>query len=237
MSGHSHWKTVKRTKDADAKRRSLLFSKASKAISLAVKEKGSNIETNPSLRIAIEKAKEVHMPKENIEKAIKKGTGETKEGQLESFLFEAYGPGGTAFLAEGITDNKNRSLSEFKQIINKFNGKVAEPGSVKWMFEEKGLLIIPFLKNNKESIELSIIEANADNYQEQDQEFYVTVKKESLEKSKTFFEEKNIEIRSFSLSWVPANPIKVSQESQEACQKIFDALDENEDIQEIYSNF
>lgn len=137
MSGHSHAKTVKRVKEAEDKKRSQTFSKMARLISVAVKEKGSDPESNPKLRVAIDAARAANMPKENIERAIKKGSGDTETERLETVLFEAYGPGGIAIIMEGITDNKNRTLGEIKKILSQKNGKLVSEGAVKWMFEVK----------------------------------------------------------------------------------------------------
>jgi len=183
MSGHSHWKTVKRGKEAEDKKRGQIFSKLSREISVAAREKGGNPETNPTLRIAIEKAKGFNLPKENIERAIKRGTGELAGEELESVLFEAYGPGGIAIIIEGITDNKNRTLGEIKQILNQNGGKLVGEGGVQWMFERK-------------------------------------VKAEEPG----------------SLEWIAKQDIEISEKDKESCQKLFEALDENDSVQEIYSN-
>jgi YebC/PmpR family DNA-binding regulatory protein len=137
MSGHSHWKTVKRTKESEDKKRARIFSKLAQKISVAVKEMGKNPEANPKLRLIIEKSKEFNLPKQNIERAIKKGIGELNGIKLKSVFFEAYGPSGIAIIIKGITDNKNRLLMEIKQILNQNNGKIVNKGSVQWMFERK----------------------------------------------------------------------------------------------------
>lgn len=143
MSGHSHASNIKRKKDAEDSKRGKLFSKLSRLISIAAKEKGGNPESNPRLRQAIEDAKKANMPKDKIEKAVKKGTGEIEGEQINKLIYETYGPGGIAILIEVITDNKNRSVSEIKQILNKYNSKLADQGSVLFMFEEKDSQWIP----------------------------------------------------------------------------------------------
>lgn len=137
MSGHSHWKTVKRTKESEDKKRARIFSKLAQEISVAVKEMGKNPEANPKLRLIIERSKEFNLPKQNIERAIKKSIGELNGIKLKSVFFEAYGPSGIAIIIKGITDNKNRFLMEIKQILNQNNGKIVNKGSVQWMFERK----------------------------------------------------------------------------------------------------
>jgi len=135
MAGHSHARNVKRVKDTEDKKKSLLFSRIAKEISLTAKEKGGDVESNPTLKSLVEKARNMNVPQENIQRAIKKGTGELKGEVLESFLIEAYGPGNVALVVEGITDNRNRSLSEIKSILSNHQGKMTEPGGVRWIFQ------------------------------------------------------------------------------------------------------
>jgi len=181
MSGHSHAKTVKRVKEASDKKRSQIFSKMAKLISVAAREGGGNPDFNPQLRTAIEKAKEFDLPADNIERAVKRGTGELEDVRLEEVVFEAYGPGGAAIVIEGITDNKNRTLSEIKQVLSRHGAKLINEGGLRWMFERR-------------------------------------VKEPG------------------SLEWVPKQEIDLSGQDRESCEKLFEALDENEAVQEIYSN-
>lgn len=183
MSGHSHYATIKHKKALSDAKRSKLFSKLSSLISIAAREKGKDIETNPKLRLAVEKAREANMPSDNIERAIKKGTGELEGQKLEEFLFEAYGPGGVAIIIEGITDNKNRTLSEIKQIMNQNNGKLVGPGGVAWMFERKADPAKPG-----------------------------------------------------ELEWQAKQETEATEQDKASCQKLFEELDENDSVQEIYSN-
>ncbi|MFC1700824.1 YebC/PmpR family DNA-binding transcriptional regulator [Patescibacteria group bacterium] len=177
MSGHSHWSTIKHKKGTMDAKRGKIFSKISRLISIAAKEKGGDPDSNPQLRMAIEKAREANMPKDNIIKAIKKGTGELEGDKIEQIIYEAYGPSGIAIIIEGITDNKNRTLSEIKHILSIFGGKLAQVGSVKYMFD---------YQNGK---------------------------------------------------WISKYPFEITDEkSRKQIVKLFEALDENDDIQEIYSN-
>ncbi len=233
MAGHSHWKNIKRTKDIDAKKKSLIFTRMGKLISLAVKDGGTDINSNPSLKNAIDKAKKANMPKENIEKAIKKGSGEQKEN-LQFFIFECYTPGATALIIEGITDNTNRVLSEIKKILNQFNGKIADPGSVKWLFSKKGLIILE--NKNIKNLDSIIINSGALDFEIKENEVIIYTGPNDLEKIRNNFELNNVNIISSSLLWSPNNKIKVSTEENKSIIKIIDALNENEDIQEIYSN-
>ena len=181
MSGHSHAKTVKRTKESGDKKRGQVFSKMAKVISIAAREGGADPDVNSRLRTAIETAKKWNLPKDNIERAIKKGTGELASEKLEEFLFEAYGPSGVAIIIEGITDNKNRSLGEIKQTLNQYGGKLVGEGGARWLFERK--------------------------MGEQG-----------------------------SLEWVAKQEMEVPEKDKENIQKLFEALDENDSVQEIYSN-
>jgi len=183
MSGHSHAKTILRKKQITDAKRGKIFSKLSRQISIAAKEGGGDPNANPTLRTATERAKILNMPADNIDRAIKKGTGQLPGEKLESVVFEAYGPGGIAIIIEGITDNKNRTVGEIKQILSQNNSKLVGEGGVRWMFERKA-------------------------------------KKEEPG----------------SLEWIAKQDIEVSEKDKESCQKLFEALDENEAVQEIYSN-
>ena len=236
MSGHSHWHSIKHAKAITDAKRSRLFSKLSKEIEVTARE-GGDPEKNPKLRAVIEKAKSAQMPSENIERAIKRGTGELKGEKLEQVLYEAYGPGGTAILIEGITDNKNRTLNEIKQILNQHNGKLAGEGSVKWMFERKGIIKIisnfSFLASKKDETELKIIEAGADDIKWRNDFIEVLTKPEDLDEVEKNLKEKAIEVESSFLGWRAKEEITTNKEKAE---KLFEALDDNEAVQNIYSN-
>jgi len=241
MSGHSHARTIKHAKEITDKKRGQMFSKMARVISVAVKEGGPNPETNTKLKVAIEQAKGFNLPKENIERAIKQATGGAEGANLEEVLFEAYGPGGIAIIVEGITDNKNRTLGEIKQILTQNGGKLVGEGSVKWMFQRKGCIVVDLKLQsedfkNKEKLELMAIEAGALDIYWHDETLDVYTNTEELDKVKKNLEEKGIKIDSVSLDWVPKEEIALNEKTKEACQKLFEALDENEAVQEIYSN-
>ncbi len=196
--------------------------------------------TNASLRLAIDKAKEFNMPKESVERAIKKGTGELADDKLEEFIFEAFGPGGIAVIIEGITDNKNRSLGDIKQIISQHGGKLANEGSVRWLFDNKGVITInpnaqtPMSK--KEDLELLAIEAGAEDIKWRGDNLDVFTKPEEMEKVKKLLEEKQIKVESSIIGWVAKEEITADLKQKEQAEKLFEALDENDAVQEIYSN-
>ena len=243
MSGHSHWASIKHQKGAADAKRGKVFSKITKSIAVAAREGGSDPGSNSKLRMAIEQAKTLNMPKDNIERAIKKGTGELGGEKLEQVTFGAYGPGKIAIIIEGITDNKNRTLGEIKQILSQNRGKLAGEGSVRWLFERKGAITINFQFppagsgiQKKEEIELKAIEAGAEDIYWHDDILDIYTKPEELEKVKNNLEEKEIKIDSSSLDWVPKEMINIEKKEKEACQKLFEELDENNDVQDIYSN-
>jgi len=234
MAGHSHAKNVKRTKDADAKKRSLIFAKMGKNISLLARQGGGDIGSNPALRTMIEKAREMNVPKENIEKAIKKGAGELEEsGNLEEFIFEAYGPGNIAVIVKGITDNKNRSLAEFKKILADHGGKMAEPGSVKWLFQHKGSVVVECARCDE--AELIAIESGAEDIRRADGILDIITGPEETDKIKRALEDAGFKTES-SLTWTPTAPVEIDKKNKERADRMFEELDSNEDIQEIYWN-
>ncbi|MFH1968149.1 MAG: YebC/PmpR family DNA-binding transcriptional regulator, partial [bacterium] len=236
-SGHSHAKTVKATKDANAAKKGKIFSKIGRLITIAAKD-GTDPAINSKLRMAIDQSKRFNMPKENVERAIKKGTGELAGEKLEEVSFEGFGPGGIAIIVEGITDNINRTLNEIKVTLNQNHGKIAGEGAVKWMFDRKGDIVINNEEKtiNKDEFELSAIDAGADDIQWGDGEVYVYTKPEDLEKVKKLLEERGFKTESASLSFVAKEEVEISEKEKEQAKKLFEALDENDAVNDIYSN-
>jgi len=239
MSGHSHAKTVAATKNANDAKKGKIYSKYGRLITIAVKEGGGSGDpvTNSKLKTAIEQAKAMNMPKENIERAIKKGTGELAGEILETVSYEGFGPGGVALIIEGITDNKNRTLGEVKQILNQYGGKMAGEGAVRWMFEQKGIIKINNEQTiNKENFEMTAIEAGADDIIFQDPQIEIYTKPEDIESVKKNLEGKGLKVSELNIELVPKDSVSVDQKTKNQCQNLFDALDENEAVQNIYSN-
>lgn len=239
MSGHSHWAGIKHKKGlADAKR-SQIFSKLAKELTIAAKEsRGGDPLANPRVRTVIEKAKEANMPSENIERALKRGSGEEAE-QLEEMLIEAYGPGGIALLISAITDNRNRTISEIKQVLQRNQGKLAEGGAVRWLFERRGVATIrqneASAAQGKEKLELLAIEAGAQDLYWHDDVLDVYTESASLAAFKQKLQQQGFEV-STSLDWVPKEHIQANAQDKGAAEKLFEALSEQEDVQDIYSN-
>lgn len=236
MSGHSHFHNIKIKKGAEDAKRSKVFSKLSKELSVAAKDGGSDTTFNAKLRSAVEKAKSMNMPADSIDKAIKKGSGELEGFSYEEFLVEAYGPGGTAFIIEGITDNKNRTLGELKLILTQRGGKYVNEGGIKWMFEKKGVVSVDASNKNKDEIELTAIEAGAEDIDWDENTLYLYIKVEDLEKTKIALEEKRLKVETAALEWVPKEVASIDDDLKEKNQRLFESLDENDDVQNIYTN-
>jgi len=237
MSGHSHAKTIAHAKGiADAKR-GAIFSKFGRLITIAARE-GGDPAINSKLRVVLEQAKSFNMPKENIERAIKKGTGELAGEKLEEVSYEAFGPSGIALIINGITDNTNRALSEIKTILNQNGGKMAGEGAVRWMFERKGAITVNSEQGtmSKEQLELTAIEAGADDVKWYGEELEIYTKPEDLDKIKKALEGKKIKIESASIDLVAKEEIELSEKDRTQAQKLFEALDATDAVNDIYSN-
>jgi len=240
MSGHSHAKTVLHKKQITDKKRSKIFSKMSREISIAVKEGSENPATNSKLRLVIEKAKKANMPRDQIERAIERGSGKIKGIKLEKILIEAIGLNNIAIIVEGITDNRNRTLGEIRKILTKFNGKLVSSGGIKWLFDIKGVITIDteyqMTDTKKEEIELIVIEAGAEDIFWDNSILDIYTKIENLEEIKKKLENQGIKIESASLDWVPKKMIELKESDKEKCQELFEALDELDSVQDVYSN-
>ena len=235
MSGHSHAKTIMATKTANDAKKGKIFSKFGRLITIAAKGGGDPL-MNAKLKVVIDQAKQFNMPKENIEKAIKKGTGELAGENLEEVSYEGFGPGGIAIIITGITDNTNRTLGEIKAILNQNGGKMAGEGAVRWMFDRKGVIVVPAEGKTKEELELLAIELGAEDIFLHGNALDIYTKPEDLEKMKKALEEKQIKIDSASLDYVAKEEVELSEKEKEQAQKLFEALDENEAVNDIYSN-
>ena len=235
MSGHSKWSTIKHKKAATDKKRGDVFSKMARIITIAAKS-GGDIEANYALRSAVEKAKHLNMPKDKIDRAIKKGTGELAGEQLEEILMEAYGPEGVALLIEVVTDNRNRSTSEIRHILSKNNGKLATGGSVQWMFEHQGLVQVPIHEvQNKDEFELSVIDLGAiDIAFEQDKVFIYVEQHTTQSMQKALIEMGHT--TETALVWIAKESLELQEKIQDQLKKLFETLDEHEDVQEVYTN-
>lgn len=238
MSGHSHFSSIKHKKAITDAKRGKAFSKLAGLIAIASKT-GGDPRANPTLRIVIERARAINMPKDKIENAIKRGTGEIEGAQLEEVLYEAFGPGKVGIIIEGITDNKNRTLAEVKKILNQNKGKLATSGSVKWLFERKGCIAINTEdqeEKDKEKLEMIAIDSGAEDIDWNDGYLDVYVNPEDGEQARTKLEDKGISIDDYSLNWLAKETIEINEKDKQDNEKLFEALDEIDDIQNVYSN-
>ena len=234
MSGHSKWSTIKRKKGAADAKRGIAFTRLSKDITLAARESGGNSDMNPALRMAVKKAKIANMPVANIERAIKKGTGDLPGVTYEDYIYEGYGPAGIAILIEILTDNKNRTLPEIRSLMTKNGGSLGETGCVSWIFEKKGIISIS-KKDVAEDDILEILDLEVEDVLNEDEFYEIITKPENFGEVSQYFEEKNIDIDG-KVSLVPQNTIKVTSDIGDKAMKLLSILEEHEDVQNIHAN-
>jgi YebC/PmpR family DNA-binding regulatory protein len=236
MSGHNKWSTIKHKKGAADAKRGKIFTKIIKEISVAAKLGGGDPGGNPRLRTAIDKAKEENMPKDNIERAIKKGTGEMEGVTYEEITYEGYGPGGVAVLVEAMTDNRNRTVSEVRSIFTKCNGNMGEAGCVAWMFDKKGLIVFPKSVNFDQLFEAAL-EAGAEDVTEEEEQVEVTTDPASFIEVRETLEKGGFKHDSAEVTMIPQTMIKLEGKQAESMLKLMDRLEDNDDVQNVYANF
>jgi YebC/PmpR family DNA-binding regulatory protein len=235
MSGHSKWATIKRKKAVLDSKRGKIFTKLIKEITIAARD-GGDINGNPRLRLAVDNAKAANMPLDNIERAIKKATGELEGVIYHELTYEGYGPAGVAVLVEVATDNKNRTVAEVRHIFSKNSGSMGETGSVAWMFDRKGVVSLPAEGKKEDDIMEIIIEAGAENLTTEEDFFEVTTTVESFETVRRALVDKEFTIENASLQWIAKNMIEVKGEDAEKVVKMIEALEDLDDVQNVYSN-
>lgn len=237
MAGHSHWARIKRKKGVTDARRGRLWSKLARAIIVAAKSGGGDPSQNLALRYAIEKAKQANMPKDTIENAIKKGTGGAGTVEYVTVVYEGYGPGGVAILCEALTDNRNRTAPEITKIFERHRGNVGAPGCVQWMFSVKGQVTVPASAADEDRIAEIALEAGADDYRESEGVWEITCEPSAFEPLRTALAAAGITPLSAELSKVPASTVKVDAENGRKVLSLVEALEEHDDVQNVYSNF
>jgi YebC/PmpR family DNA-binding regulatory protein len=239
MSGHSKWAQVKHKKAAVDVRKGKIFSKIAKEIAVAARIGGGDPDGNPRLRTAIEKAREVNMPGENIKRAIMKGTGELPGVSYEETVYEGYGPGGTAILLEVFTDNRNRTVSEIRHIMTKHGGNLGEAGCVAWMFDKKGYILIEKTKTDEDSLMAAALEAGAADMKSDPGEdnYEIITAPEDLNKVKSALEAAGIPVALAEITMLPKSYVALDEKSAEQMIRLVDTLEDHEDIQNVYTNF
>lgn len=238
MAGHSHWAGIKHKKALIDNKRGKLWSKLSKAIIVAAKMGGGDPDANLRLRYAIDDAKRVSMPKDNITRAIKKGTGELEGGNLEEVLYEGYGPGGVAVLCEILTDNRNRTAGEIRKIFELADGKLGATGCVAWMFERKGLFLIATDKADEDTLMELALEAGADDVKRVDDKFEVTCDPSVFQTVRETLENADIELDVAEISNIPTNTVDLDDaETARKVLKLMEKLDDHDDVSAVSANF
>ena len=236
MSGHSKWATIKHKKAALDAKRGKTFTRIIKEITIAARS-GGDPDGNPRLRTAVLAAKAVSMPSDNIKKAIMRGTGELEGGQIDEVMFEGYGPGGAAVLVNVATDNRNRTVSEIRHVFSKNGGNMGEQGSVAWMFERKSQILIPAENSDEEKLMGIVLDAGADDLRNEDEQWVVLAPPEAHESVLKALETAGIATAEASIAMVPKNLVKLEGKNAGAMLRLSEALEEHDDVQNVYSNF
>lgn len=237
MSGHSKWAQIKRQKGVNDARRGQLFTKVGREITVAAREGGGDPDANFRLRLAVQKAREVNMPQDNIQRAIHRGTGADKEGgQLEELFYEGYGPGGVAMMVQVLTDNRNRAAADVRNVFTRGGGNMGEGGSVAWMFDQKGLITVELDGASAEEAEMTAIDAGADDIQESDGVLDVYTEKTDLDSVRKTLDGQRLKISSAELVIVPKTTMDLDEKAATSVAKLIDRLEELDDVQRVFVN-
>ena len=238
MSGHSKWHTIKHKKGALDAKRGKIFTKLIKEITVAARTGGSgDVDSNARLRKAVTDAKAQNMPNDTIDRAIKRGTGELEGASYDEVLYEGYGPNGVAVMVAGLTDNRNRTVAEIRHIFSKNGGNMGESGSVGWMFDKKGYIVVDKAAKSEEELFDIAIEAGADDMQDDGDVFEILTSTEAFEAVNEAIRKAGIEPQAAEISMIPQNYIKLEGAEAKQMLKLYDALDDNDDVQKVYANF
>jgi len=236
MSGHSKWATIKRKKGALDAKRGKIFTRLIREITIAARQAGGDPDGNPRLRLAIDNAKSANMPADNIDRAIKKATGELEGSQISELTYEGYGPGGVALLIEVATDNKNRTVAEIRHIFSRGLGNMGETGSVAWMFERKGIITLKRDGKSEDELMEIVLDAGADDLTTEEDFFEVTTTLENFEPVRKKILDNKLIVENASLQWIAKNSIPIKGDDAEKLMKLIEALEESDDVQNVFSN-
>ena len=237
MSGHSKWAGIKHKKAAQDAKRGRLFTKLIREITVAAREGGGNPDANPRLRTAIERARDANMPQDNIEKAIKRDTGELPGVTYETCIFEGYGPGGVAIMVEALTDNKNRTSSEVRNIFSKKGGNLAGSGSVAWVFNKKGYVLVDKSQVSEDELFAIVVDAGAQDLKTEGKSYEIFCQPQDFEKVKNALKGKGIKWQIAELTMVPTSTVKVTGNQAKQVLALIEALEDHDDVQKVYANF
>ena len=237
MSGHSKWAQIKRKKGVADVKKGAMFTRLGREIAIAAREGGGDLNANFTLRLAVDKARANNMPKENIERAIKRGTGELSEGgQLEDIMYEGYGPGGSALLVQVLTDNRNRAASDVRHIFTRTGGNMASSNAVAWMFEKKGIITLEAHGKDPDELALELIDAGADDVKVDGKVVDAYTAPEQLRALREALEKRKIPITSAEIAWIAKTPADVSDDQAVQTMKLMEALEEHDDVQKVFTN-
>jgi len=237
MAGHSKWAQIKRKKAATDQKRGKLFTKLVKEITISARMGGGDPDGNPRLRLAIENARANSMPAENIKRAVQRGTGEIDGASYEEITYEGYGPGGTAIIVEAATDNRNRTVAEIRHLMTKSGGSLGESGSVSWMFQRKGSISIPKLAADEEQLMELLLDAGLEDLKADDEEYFtVLTDVKDLESAKKALDDAKISYEDAKIDMIPDNSIELDGDDAEKALKLVDGLEDNDDVQMVYTN-
>ena len=238
MSGHNKWSTIKHKKGAADAKRSKIFTKLLKEITVAARMGGGDPSGNPRLRTAMDKARAANMPKDNVERAIKKGTGELEGVNYEEVTYEAYGPGGGALIIECMTDNINRTVAEIRHLLTKHNGNLGKSGAVSWKFDRKGIITVPKSSIGEDELMEIALEVGAEDIKsEDDNVFEIETSPSDLHTITEALKEKNIQVESSDIQMVPQNYVKLTGRDAEVAWKLYNLLDDHDDVQNVWHDF
>jgi YebC/PmpR family DNA-binding regulatory protein len=236
MSGHSKWSSIKHKKAATDAKRGKIFTKVIKEITVAARMGGGDIETNPRLRTAVQAAKAENMPKDNIERAIKKGTGELEGVNYEEISYEGYGPGGAAVLVESLTDNKNRTVADIRSIFGKNGGNLGENGCVAWMFDKKGYIVVESSAVDEDTLMETALEAGAEDIREDDSNYEVITEPGDFEAIKEAIDTASIPYIDAEVTMLPQNTTNLAGKEAEQMVRLMEMLEDCDDVQKVYTN-
>ncbi len=237
MAGHSKWANIRHRKAAQDAKRGKIYTKLAREITVAAKEGGGDPEKNPRLRAAIEKARKFNMPKENIERAIKRGTGELQGESYEEITYEGYGPGGVAVIVKCLTDNRNRTASEVRHVFSKYGGNLGTSGCVSYLFNRKGVITVDAEKYDEETVMMAAIEGGAEDVVREEDKFVIYTEPSELEQVRKAVVDAGIEVEEAKLDLIPTTTTRVEGETAQKVLKLLMALEDLDDVQEVYSNF
>ncbi|MFH1790596.1 MAG: YebC/PmpR family DNA-binding transcriptional regulator, partial [Candidatus Omnitrophota bacterium] len=237
MSGHSKWASIKHKKAATDAKRGKIFTKVIREITIAARQGGGNVDTNPRLRLAIQKAKEANMPADNMERALKKGTGELEGMTLEEVTYEGYGPGGIAIMVMVLSDNKNRTTSEVRNIFAKKGGNMAGQGAVSWIFEKKGYFVVNKNVIEEDKLFTIALDAGAEDVQSEESAYSITCAPNDFDNVRKALEDGGVKIELSELNMIPKNSIKVAGDTARRVIELVNDLEDHDDVQNVYANF